>query len=93
MEKGVFGYILLPFQPGEANLMVARALQSAPISTPHTEPTTENLRSLQAVEADHILNALRVCKNNQAKAAKILGIGRNTLWRKLKKIEATRRDE
>jgi two-component system response regulator HydG len=34
---------------------------------------------------EHIQRVLRVCKHNQAKAARILGIGRNTLWRKLKR--------
>jgi DNA-binding NtrC family response regulator len=40
--------------------------------------------SLEDIEKRHILSVLESCKNNQAEAAKKLGIGRNTLWRKLK---------
>ena len=45
------------------------------------------LKSLEEAEAEHIQEGLRHCKNNRAKAARILVIGRNTLWRKLKIIE------
>ncbi|MBI4348633.1 MAG: sigma-54-dependent Fis family transcriptional regulator [Elusimicrobia bacterium] len=40
---------------------------------------------LEEMEKTHILDVLQACKGNQAEAAKKLGIGRNTLWRKLKK--------
>ncbi len=40
--------------------------------------------SLRDVEREHILTTLRDCHGNQAKAAELLRIGRNTLWRKLK---------
>lgn len=42
------------------------------------------LRSLAEVERDHILRVLDACNGSQTEAAKILGIGRNTLWRKLR---------
>ena len=42
------------------------------------------LRRLADVEQEHILGVLRACQGVQADAAKILGIGRNTLWRKLR---------
>lgn len=41
--------------------------------------------SLAEVERRHILRVLAQCGNNKTKAAEILGIGTNTLWRKLKK--------
>lgn len=41
--------------------------------------------SLAEVERRHILWVLAQCGNNKTKAAEILGIGTNTLWRKLKK--------
>jgi DNA-binding NtrC family response regulator len=41
--------------------------------------------SLDEVERSHILNVLSHCEHNRTKAAEILGIGYNTLWRKLKK--------
>jgi two-component system response regulator HydG len=41
------------------------------------------LRTLAAVERDHIRAVLAACRNNQVEAARVLGIGRSTLWRKL----------
>lgn len=91
MRAGVYGYIFLPFQPGEAGLMVQRALESDAQDAQAGSAASGPMRRLEEVESDHILYILRRCKNNQAKAARILGIGRNTLWRKLKKIETLRK--
>lgn len=88
MRKGVYGYLFVPFQPGEAAIMIERALQISLSAAPVTsssdagEPVT-----IQEVEARHIEAVLRYCKNNRVRAAKLLGIGRNTLWRKLKQRE------
>lgn len=87
MKKGVYGYIFLPFQPGEAGLMVQRALSDHSSELPPAPAADLPLRSLEEVESEYIQNVLRRCKNNQARAARVLGIGRNTLWRKLRKIE------
>lgn len=43
-------------------------------------------RPLCDVEKDHILRTLEACNGNQLDTAKRLGIGRNTLWRKLKEF-------
>jgi DNA-binding NtrC family response regulator len=83
MYKGVYGYIVLPLQPGEAAIMVERALGGVN-ARGGAEEAAAALRSLADAEADHILWTLRQCKYNQARAARVLGIGRNTLWRKLK---------
>ncbi len=85
MRLGVFGYIFLPLQPGEVEIMVRRAL-GAQVTKP-----METVRLLEEVESEHILAVLRHCKNSRAKAAKLLGVGRNTLWRKLKRIETARK--
>ena len=89
MHQGLFGYILAPLQPGEAEIMVARAIGSQAMAS---QPTTgaiqpQTSQSLQDFEAEHILQTLRRCNNNQAQAARELGIGRNTLWRKLKRLK------
>ena len=86
MKRGAWGYILLPLQPGEAVLTVNRILGGENNHRVDENATTEELKSLDAIETEYIQFVLRKCKNNQAKAARVLGIGRNTLWRKLKKI-------
>jgi len=42
------------------------------------------LRTLAEVEEAHVLAVLHACRGVQADAARALGIGRNTLWRKLR---------
>ncbi len=81
MRCGVYGYIFVPLQPGEAALMVERA---ASAHLPRKE-MPDRAMDLEAVERHHILRVLRECKGNHAKTAKTLRIGRNTLWRKLKR--------
>lgn len=88
MRQGVHDYILRPFVPGEAGLKVRRASNTAPVSTmppPSVEVDAAKMPSLETVERDHIERVLRACRHNHTRAARVLGIGRNTLWRKLKK--------
>ena len=85
MSQGVFGYVFVPLQPGEVEIMTRRALAARPVEQAHS------IRKLEEVEAEHILAVLHQCKNSRAKAARLLGVGRNTLWRKLKRIEAAQR--
>jgi len=42
------------------------------------------LRSLADVEREHILLVLDACGGSQAEAARVLGVARNTIWRKLR---------
>jgi two-component system response regulator HydG len=44
------------------------------------------LRTLAEVEREHIRRVLDACGGSQSEAARVLGIGRNTLWRKLRAI-------
>jgi len=81
MAQGVFGYIFLPFVPGEAPLMVARALAQPARGPRDEEPAPATLAEM---EQRHIARMLRHCNYNHTQAAKLLGIGRNTLWRKRK---------
>jgi len=85
MRKGAFGYVLLPLEAGELELMLERVLEGGKESI--REAADSPLLTLEELERVHILRVLRACKQNQAHAARILGIGRNTLWRKLRQIE------
>lgn len=46
--------------------------------------------SLQEIELDHIQSVLEITKGNREEAARILGIGAATLYRKLAKIKANK---
>jgi DNA-binding NtrC family response regulator len=61
---------------------LGRARPPAAETAPSSAPAAAE-RELQEREA--IVRALQQGKGNQTKAAKILGMGRNTLWRKMKK--------
>ncbi len=58
------------------------------VRTPGAPPPLAALRTLAQVEQEHVLAVLRACGGVQADAARILGIGRNTLWRKLRSYGA-----
>jgi len=44
----------------------------------------ELLRTLAEVEREHVLRVIDACGGSQSDAARVLGIARNTLWRKLR---------
>jgi transcriptional regulator with PAS, ATPase and Fis domain len=50
-----------------------------------TDTTLSVLGSLEEVEKAAIADMLKRCKGNQSRAAKRLGIGRSSLWRKIRK--------
>lgn len=50
-----------------------------------------NHMSMQEIEKLHIQNMLEACLWNQTEAARRLGIGYNTLWRKIKEYEIKRK--
>lgn len=85
MSRGAYGYVFLPLQPGEVELMVRRAAGAAPAAVERQD------RTLEEVETEHILATLRRCKNNRSEAARVLGVGRNTLWRRLKQLQQRRK--
>jgi len=90
MREGVYGYIFKPLQPGEAGIMVRRAARRSPAqgTAPPGSPSMQESPpvTLEEAEARHILAVLRFCKGNRTRTARLLGIGRNTLWRKLRSI-------
>ena len=57
-------------------------LQAAP--APTLAGAEGPLGTLEQVEREHILRVLDACGGSQSEAARVLGIARNTLWRKLR---------
>jgi two-component system response regulator HydG len=54
-----------------------------------SSPGEVRLRSLDEVEREHIAHVLKSCDNSQEQAARVLGISRSTLWRKLSQRRAS----
>jgi DNA-binding NtrC family response regulator len=54
------------------------------LRAPPGRPAPAVGRTLAEVERAHVLHVLEACGGSQVEAAKVLGIGRNTLWRKLR---------
>ncbi|MGE5048388.1 MAG: sigma-54 interaction domain-containing protein [Deltaproteobacteria bacterium] len=50
-----------------------------------------SMRPLAEVEREHVLAVLDSCGGNQAEAARVLGLARNTLWRRLRAYGAESR--
>ena len=93
MQEGVWGYIFVPLQADEAGQMVRRAVASQRGASGEDGSAEGNLKTLEQVEQDYIEQVVRACKHNQARAARVLGIGRNTLWRKLKKTSTAVKED
>jgi two-component system, NtrC family, response regulator len=71
----------------ENGLLSERCLPHELVSAVRDTPRDSPFQSLEAMEKAHILRVLKFAENNRARAAEILGIGRKTLYRKLKKFE------
>lgn len=59
-------------------------IAAPPVATVRGKATSNELATLAEVERAHVLAVLDACGQSQSDAARILGIGRNTLWRKLR---------
>lgn len=55
-----------------------------PTATGNNDAFTSGIHSLRAVEKAYVAHVLAQCGGNRSQAARVLGIGRNTLLRKLK---------
>lgn len=66
---------------------ILHALYPQDLEEPLTAETIQNHLDTDMHEKDKILWALLECDGNKGKAAKLLGMDRSTLWRKLKKYE------
>jgi two-component system response regulator HydG len=57
-------------------------------SPPRRRAVARELRPLAEVERDHVRRVLELCGGNQVEAARVLQIGRSTLWRMLRSERA-----
>jgi two-component system response regulator HydG len=64
--------------------LVRRDDLPAELASPSVAEGPFEAKTLAEVEREHVLRTLDACGGSQANAARILGIGRNTLWRKLR---------
>jgi len=60
-------------------------LGDAAARAPASPPSSAGEPTIRGAEREAILRALREADGNQTRAAEALGMGRNTLWRKMKK--------
>jgi two-component system response regulator HydG len=72
----------LPTQLQEQGLEARRS--AGVISATESNSGAPELKTLADLERDAILGAIRVLKGDKLQAAKLLGIGKTTLYRKLK---------
>lgn len=56
-------------------------------------PSPAGFETLAEVERQHVARVLGSCNGNQAEAARILGIGRTTLWRKMRELQFDNRHQ
>ena len=82
----------------------AAALATGPVVSPEVLPeellapeaaappnaTPAAMKTLEELEREHVLRVLEACSGGMTEAARVLGIGRNTLWRKLQSYGETR---
>ncbi len=74
------------FQPSETSTKIAAAIIPpilSPVEPPQSAP--KSVGNWTAIEKEMMVDALRKTGGNRSKAADLLGWGRTTLWRKLKK--------
>jgi two-component system NtrC family response regulator len=69
------------------NLVTEQTLPLDLVGAINNRPSEQPFQSLQEIEREHILRVLSFVDGRKAEAAKILGIGRKTLYRKLQELE------
>ena len=70
----------------EQNLITEKALPLDLVVTLDQRASDQPFQTLQEIEREHILRVLDYVNGHKTKAAKILGIGRKTLYRKIQEL-------
>lgn len=74
----------IPFEPDNNSIKEQKTMESSSNEDNYENDSQEEM-TLECIEMKHIARVLRMCSGNITLAAKMLGIGRNTLYRKIKK--------
>ena len=70
----------------EQNLITEKALPLDLVVTLDQGSSDQPFQTLQEIEREHILKVLDYVNGHRTKAAKILGVGRKTLYRKIQEL-------
>ncbi|MCP3887650.1 MAG: PAS domain-containing protein [Desulfobulbaceae bacterium] len=78
-------------KPTKLPLVTPANIVSSSLSSPapQEQPAEAGIEGWTKVEKENIMSALRQAGGNRSKAADLLGWGRTTLWRKIKKYRLT----
>lgn len=57
---------------------------AASLSSPSTPGAPRVFKTLAEAEREYVLEVLEACEGSPSEAARVLGVARNTLWRRLK---------
>ena len=57
---------------------------AASLSSPSTPRASRVFKTLAETEREYVLEVLEACEGSPSEAARVLGVARNTLWRRLK---------
>ena len=80
-------YLFRPLEPTVVDTVSPPPSSPPPVE--HVVPLRRENSDWTNIEKEMILNAMRESGGNRTKAARLLGWGRTTLWRKLKKHQLT----
>jgi len=97
MKLGAYDYLITPLKPEELTLTLAGAVRNSRLTKGQSDDVALSALTLQRSRADAekavIFTALNAVQGNKDRAARLLGIGRTTLYQKLKKIANSNQEE
>jgi DNA-binding NtrC family response regulator len=95
VRRGAFDYLTWPLDPHRLRVILAHAVERhqllerirklEDIASPHIESADSNLRVIDRMEKGAIVDALRRVGGNVRQAARLLGFGQATVYRKIKR--------